>query len=736
MYVNVAESGGACLGPRSPRYYRKAPSRGSSHLPKRGSRIRVRMSPHNGSSSLEHLITKSTPQENIVREESAVLDDLRNLCQSPGYAHVIAIYWMRGNMVRASDGQLTPERLAKRSTELTRRKIDILVGLAVQGDCDLALPKPGVTRKYMKQTLALMEELHHVIGAPFGSLHSATPTTLGDALREPIIYGPESAYESQYLDHAVERYSADNEWLKRNCGFIIEDAARVVEALLAVRERAMEAVLRGLRTIAPGRRNLLAPFVVNVSEVAAECGFSVETVAAVLDAFALRGKNAEFATASDFNAATATPLIVMGADSYLLFQNYTLAEAVYTTPSYWMAEDWDYRDAHSDHRGRFAEKFCKKRLSAVFGRDRVFSNVKLLSGKRVVSEVDVLVLYGDRAIVVQTKSKRLTIEARKGDLGQARADFAKAIQHANDQGFTCARSLSNPDCVLALEDGDPFTLSDELKEVYVVCAVSDSYPALTFQARQFLNYERTERIQPPLVADVFLVDVVAEMLATPLRFLSYLNRRVNYHEKILTPDELGVLAVHLRENLWIDDSTDMLAILDQATYDLDAAMMVRRAGMPGEATPEGILKRLSPTVVGKVVAQVEAEPHPAAIEIGLMLLKLGEGVIRQIDAAVNGWRRQPNAKHMYGMSLSISGLDAGLTIQANRIPQAQAETYLANNCLVRKYESRATTWFGVLLDARDFATLRHAVVISYPWQPDKELARALGRYPAKKKRLR
>ena len=241
---------------------------------------------------------------------------------------------------------------------------------------------------------------------------------------------------------------------------------------------------------------------------------------------------------------------------------------------------------------------------------------------------------------------------------------------------------------------------------------------------------------PHLVADVFLVDVVAEMLATPLRFLSYLNRRVNYHEKILTPDELGVLAVHLRENLWIDDSTDMLAILDQATYDLDAAMMVRRAGMPGEATPEGILKRLSPTVVGKVVAQVEAEPHPAAIEIGLILLKLGEGVIRQIDAAVNGWRRQPNAQHMHGMSLSISGLDAGLTIQANRIPQAKAETYLANNCLVRKYESRATTWFGVLLDARDFATLRHAVVISYPWEPDKELARAIGRYPAKKKRWR
>ena len=675
-------------------------------------------------------------QGNVVREESAVFCDLKSLCQSPGYAHAIAVYWMRANMVRALDGRLTPERLAKKSTELTRREIDILVGLAVQGDLDLALPKPGVARKYMKQTLALMEELHHVIGAAFAPPPLAAATALGDALREPIIYGPESAYESQYLDLAVERYSADNGWLKCNYGFVIEDAVRVAKALLAVRGRAMEAALRGLRIIAPSRRNLLAPFVVKVDEVATECGFSVQTVAAVLGAFALRSKNAEFATVSDFNAVTATPLIAVGTDSYLLFQNYTLAEAVYTTPSYWMPSDRDYRDAHSDHRGRFAENFCKKRLSAVFGRDHVFSNVKLLSGKRVAGEVDVLVLYGNRAIVVQNKSKRLTIEARKGNLDQARADFAKAVQHANDQGFTCATSLSSSDCVLALDDGRRITLRDELKEVYVLCIVSDSYPAITFQAHQFLKYERTERIQPPLVADVFLVDVTAEMLATPLRFLSYLNRRVNYHEKILTPDELGVLAVHLRENLWIDDSMDMLAILDQSTPDLDAAMMVRRAGMSGDPTPEGVLKRLAHTVVGKIIAQVEAEPHPAAMEIGLMLLKLGEGLVRQIDAAVDGWRRQPNAKHMHGISLSISGLDAGLTIQANRLPQAQAEVYIANNCLVRKYESRASTWFGILLDARDFTTMRHAVVISYPWQPDKELARAIGRYPAKKTPLR
>ena len=125
-----------------------------------------------------------------MREESAVFDDLRQLCRSPGYAHAIAAYWMRGNMLRASGGEVTSERLAETTTGLTRREIDILVGLAVQGNFDLAMPKPAVTRKHMRETDALMEELHCVIGDSLRSFFQAAATGFGEALREPIIYGP------------------------------------------------------------------------------------------------------------------------------------------------------------------------------------------------------------------------------------------------------------------------------------------------------------------------------------------------------------------------------------------------------------------------------------------------------------------------------------------------------------------------------------------------------------------
>ena len=49
----------------------------------------------------------------------------------------------------------------------------------------------------------------------------------------------------------------------------------------------------------------------------------------------------------------------------------------------------------------------------------------------------------DDAIVLQAKSKRLTLEAKKGNDGQIRDDFKKSIQDSCDQGYACAKFLGD-----------------------------------------------------------------------------------------------------------------------------------------------------------------------------------------------------------------------------------------------------------------------------------------------------
>src|SRR5262249_52636335 len=141
-------------------------------------------------------------------------------------------------------------------------------------------------------------------------------------------------------------------------------------------------------------------------------GVAIGTVGRFLDAFSCGPdeRNTSFTALNEFNVTNSAPILKTGYGSYILLQHYSLLEAVYETPFFWMAADKAYSSTALTNRGRFTEGFVADRLEAVFGAARVLRNVNIYKGKNRFVEVDALVLYGDRAIVVQAKSKRLTIE--------------------------------------------------------------------------------------------------------------------------------------------------------------------------------------------------------------------------------------------------------------------------------------------------------------------------------------
>jgi hypothetical protein len=55
--------------------------------------------------------------------------------------------------------------------------------------------------------------------------------------------------------------------------------------------------------------------------------------------------------------------------------------------------------------------------------------------------------------------------------------------------------------------------------------------------------------------------------------------------------EHTLLSHHLMRNLWLDSDVDMMLLHDDILVHLDIAMAVRRDGVSGAATPDGILTR-------------------------------------------------------------------------------------------------------------------------------------------------
>jgi hypothetical protein len=388
-----------------------------------------------------------------MRSEKEIFDDLAKLCASPGYAHAIALFCYRDNVIGFGETLQAKDVLKQYNwSRLIRTEISTLIGLFAKAAADYSMPNPAAFARYIEETERLMHELHESMAAVWRN--SLSPESLkkpgfnpfanAQAMREPIFYGGEAAYIFQYRDHARPKYTSDNCWLSANKGFTIDVAASVVAEICKIQNDKLMPTLTALRQKPMEEWTMLPAFVFSQQEVCHRTQLDKSLVSNVLQAFthSKAETNSSFCGLADFNVTNAQPIFECDDETYLLFQSYNLVESLYDSPFFWMAADKNYRDSASKHRGQFTEQFSKERLCRVFGKYRVYCNVEIINGKgENVSEIDVLVVFGNRALVLQAKSKRLTIEARKGNDLHLKADFKAAIQSSYDQALACSQAL-------------------------------------------------------------------------------------------------------------------------------------------------------------------------------------------------------------------------------------------------------------------------------------------------------
>lgn len=651
--------------------------------------------------------------------------DLEALCTRPGYIHAVAALCFRDNMMLLGE-HLTESDLQDRFNpdRLLRTEINTLLGLMLKAPIDWSVPTREVLGEHIQASDRLLQELHDALSGAFdlgetlqalecGETHN--PFDSGEVLREPIFYAAESAYNFQYLDLAARRYAADADWLAANVGFTMEQACAVANAADQLLMHQFPDMVESLRDVPVEQWSLLHAFRIDPARLADATGLSRDLVECILLRFTVPDgdSNPRFTSLQEFNQIAATPLLRTPQGDFILLQNYALAEALYDSPFYWMNDDKPYRPQRDKHRGEFTEDFVAERLARVFGADRVHTNVDLWHGKTRVAEIDVLVLWADRAVIVQAKAKRLTVEARKGNDQIIRDDFKKSVQDAYDQGLACAEFLGAVGYTASRDDGSTIDVSG-ITEIFMFCVVSDHYPALSFQARQFLKTRDVERVRAALVCDVFLIDVLTEFLETPLQLLSYIARRARYDDGLLAAQELTILAYHLKHNLWIDDRTSMLQLAEDFTAGVDVAMTVRRRGIPGDATPEGFLTRFEGKALGRIVREIERHPEPAVLEQGFQLLEMSGDAFDDLSRMVERMALRSSLDGAPHDVALIFADGSGVTFMSSNAPDHEAAERLTALCVRRKYRQKADRWFGVCVSGGD-ARLRFGLRLAEPW---------------------
>ena len=223
-------------------------------------------------------------------------------------------------------------------------------------------------------------------------------------MTEPIFYGGSGAYDFQYLEFSALKYRHDEEWIQSDAGVSVADLIAIRSRLKEITEEKNSAS-RFEGTFEDKCRECLSIFSFGRDDL--QC-FDELAVDSFLNLFSTvpGSANAEFTEIGSYNKVDSHPIVRLGNDDFVLLIGFNLARSIYESPFYWMNSSTDYSDAASKHRGETTESIAFDLLVRTFGAGNVHKSVKILKSKNVVTDVDVLAVAGNKAVIVQAKSKR------------------------------------------------------------------------------------------------------------------------------------------------------------------------------------------------------------------------------------------------------------------------------------------------------------------------------------------
>ena len=665
-----------------------------------------------------------------MNNEQSRFAELEELCSQEGFIHAYSYLCLRDCTFGFHGGLKTEDLSHYTSPErLIKTELSTLHGLILKAGYDTTEISSEKLTQYIESAEQILKGIHDAIkeSGMRDFTHDKIPTSMEsffskkDVVREFIFYSAEQAFDFQFATLAVERYKDDAEWLQKNIGFDLEEAYGIYRAINKIANENIQHVT--------SRDDLLSDekphfqfHEINVDNLSRISKQSKEKVIAFLTMFSTRSEdgNASFTSIDDFNIVNAKPIVCVN-NKYYLFQLTVLAQSMYESPIFWMRNDKTYCKFADEHRGNFTEDFTYKKLVSVFGKENVYVNIDIFkNSSEKIGEVDILVKYGSKYLVVQAKSKGMTLSSRKGQVELVKDDFTKGFQNAYDQAIECSNALMQEGVHFKDAAGNSVEFQDIPTACYPICISSESYPSLAFQCRLYLEYEKTEHLKAPYIMDVFFLDILTEFLSDPLFFLSYVDRRTGYHEALMASTEIVLLSMHLKSNLWIENDITLMHLDDDIASDLDAAFMVRRMALPGNDTPKGILQTYTSGFLGKLLFKIQRTAEDDLTDLGLTLLKGNGKFVETLNNAISKIQYltiQNGLSHNFSIQLE----NAGLTVHTFSGDLESAKNKLIAHVNARKYAFKQNKWFGVLIEAERLGMIISIYKSSFKWEQNDEM---------------
>ena len=665
-----------------------------------------------------------------------LVNSLENLTQEKGFPYtfsylVLSALWTTKDETADTDWNTRPNH----------KELTLLLGLMVKHHLRLNhLPNRQLVDAQIARASSLFAKLQaeHLFFSP--SLPNVTrtddSTTLhekleaydqwmssGKGMIEPIFYGGSGASDFQYLDLAEKRYSQDQHWFRTHLDLSIEEITMIAARL----KHLTHEQVNPMPTTSSFHNLLHHCFTALTFDVHDLSDIQQSILTRFLELFSLTPgeAHAELRMIADYNTAHSKPLVRLPCGRYFLPIYNNLTESIYESPYYWMLKDDSYSAAALTNRGNATERIAHDFLQTVFGQANVYRGVKVRHQNKDLTDIEVLGVAGTKAVILQAKSKKLTIPSRQGDRQSLASDFHEAIQRAYDQGLVARKALIQNTGVLTSGSNHPVRQDQPIDEVYILCVTGDHYPAIPTQLGRLLV--KSEADPHPIVMSIFDLEVVAHYLNDAVDFLYYLRQRSVYSSYFWTDSELALLGFHLSNKLFPHEQAEGIYINSDFAQLVDVNFRVAKGPWPTTEAPGRLYHQWRNSAFETFIHDVKSSRHTYRVDALFLLFDLAgdaaDNIIRMVDETKLKTRSDGQ---MRDVSFPISGHKTGVTfvcfappLMRGREEELEQQFHLLT--LARKHKSRGDEWLGLASFAGSSKAFDMIWYSKEPWKPDSEL---------------
>lgn len=418
-----------------------------------------------------------------------ILDRLNEITSPLSFGRVLGIIECRENTNLFSD---EIRNSLPNQYRLINQEISFLAGLWMY---NIDITKNGwdiqSDDQIVWEVYSLMDALHHTY-----KFNIETP--YNEQLMEISFYEGDAGYDWQFIKFVQPKYTELSEWLQENFNYDIELINRTYYHIKNFineqfnrrrkQKQAKKEYISFFNIYTISEKKLIKEFTIKEQKIIEALTFKLGS-----------DKAFKIEDIGDDNTFHYKPIIHLPNRGYFIINYLNLAVAMNELPFHWIMRAGHFNTNYIGNlRGKAAENIIFSILKNKYGDNcdvRQEILIKKTKSANVLTDIDILHIYKENAIVFQIKSKRLTQMSKQGNYDSINKDFTEAIADAYEQGCKCINSLAQYSEFYTLKKIQGLA---HVTNLHNICITLDQYP--TISSITYLKSAEIEQDNIPLIA--------------------------------------------------------------------------------------------------------------------------------------------------------------------------------------------------------------------------------------------